>query len=93
MSAHTVQQATPAQYWYRSLPSSQVLDKDSDEESVGMQEEEEETHRQGHGVLSKVGVLSTPPRRRNVDDEARLTSSALRGGAAKGLLSLSQASS
>lgn len=89
MSAHTVQQATPAQYWYRSLPSSQALDKDSDEESVVEPEEK----MKGQNVLPKAGVLSTPPRRRNLDEEARLTSSALRGGAAKGLLSLSQASS
>ncbi|KAJ4418177.1 hypothetical protein N0V82_005752 [Gnomoniopsis sp. IMI 355080] len=97
MSAHTVQRATPAQYWYRSLPSSQVvLDKDSDEESVVEQAQEQEQAQGevvGQSVLPRGRVLVTPPRVRTVDEEARLTSSALRGGAAKGLLSLSQASS
>lgn len=98
MSAHTVERATPAQYWYRSLPSSQTVEKDSDddgeEKSVEEEGEEEEKEKEvDDRVLPKLGVVSTPRRRGSVDDEAWLTSSALRGGAAKGLLSLSQASS
>lgn len=93
MSAHTVQRTTPAQYWYRSLPASQTLGKDSDDESEVDVEEEHGQNRAGQGVLQKVGLLSTPPKRRNVEEEERLMSSGLRGGAAKGLLSLSQASS
>lgn len=94
MSAHTVQRTTPAQYWYRSLPTSQTLDKDSDDESVVDAEEVHGEDRAGQGVLrQKSGVLSTPPKRRNMEEEERLMSSGLRGGAAKGLLSLSQASS
>lgn len=105
MSAHTVQRTTPAQYWYRSLPASQTLDKDSDDgddddenESVEDREGERGTRLEQSALLQKSGVLSTPPKRRNLEEEeeeeeARLMSSGVRGGAAKGLLSLSQASS
>lgn len=93
MSAHTVQRTTPAQYWYRSLPASQTLDKDSDDDDESAVEEDGEG-KAGQGVLlQKARVLSTPPKRRNMEEEERLMSSGLRGGAAKGLLSLSQASS
>lgn len=99
MSAHTVERATPAQYWYRSLPSSQsqTLDKDSDDADEGEEAEEggvAEGREEGRSrVVPRVGIASTPGRRGSGDEESRLTSSALRGGAAKGLLSLSQASS
>ncbi|CAN8097203.1 unnamed protein product [Discula destructiva] len=94
MSAHTIERATPVQYWYRSLaPSRQRVASSSQEEVDGESGDDME-------VLPKVvGGMVTPPRKRSdVDDEddqeeVRLTSSGLRGGAAKGLLSLSQASS
>lgn len=69
-----------------------MVDRDSDDE----EEEREGGVDEGQGestVLPKLGVVSTPRRRRSGDEDAWLTSSALRGGAAKGLLSLSQASS
>lgn len=78
MSAHTIQQATPAQYWYRSsgrYRAQAQVDPD-DEERLP--------------ALSPSASESTPRKGRRTDDEERLTSSALRGGAAKGLLSLSQ---
>lgn len=84
MSAHTVERATPVQYWYRSLVP--ALSSSSQEEAEGG----ENANEGGGGA----GGLVTPPRKwRGPEEEARLTSSGLRGGAAKGLLSLSQASS
>lgn len=124
MSAHMIQQSTPAQQWYRSrgtpLPGKDHHDcvvavaeeeKQRDEEqqeddgSTGDKvaggardpsppaETETETERNVLPRLPAPSAVSTPRKRRNEDeDEARLTSSALRGGAAKGLLSLSQGS-
>lgn len=87
MSAHTVQRATAVQYWYRSLAPPVLLSS-----SQQMEEESEEGE---EGVLLPRGGMITPPRKRlgMEEQEVRLSSSGLRGGAAKGLLSLSQASS
>lgn len=116
MSAHTIQRATPAQYWYRS---SQLVQRGNAEagDDAGDEEEEEEEEKaeQNRGAADAADaggassllslekntglpemprpVVSTPKRYRNAaDEEVWLTSSALRGGAAKGLLSLSQGS-
>lgn len=117
MSAHTIQRATPAQYWYRSshfVQRGHVESEDELEDDNEGKKEERGDGAAGAGEASSLllspekkknnnnnnglpeltrPVVSTPKRYRNaVDDEVWLTSSALRGGAAKGLLSLSQAS-
>lgn len=113
MSAHTIERATPAQYWYRSstrITSSYVPlggrnygrtavgDSDDDEEEeIDISESEAVAAAEGDvEVLPKLlpsdAALTTPRKKRSEADEERLTSSALRGGAAKGLLSLSQGS-
>lgn len=95
MSAHTVQRATPAQQWYRrglggwggAVAAAPAAAAAAADEEV----EEEPVHHE-LPVLPRLppaapGVC-TPRRSRFVDED--LTSSAIRGGAAKGLLSLSQ---
>lgn len=155
MQAHTVQRATPAQYWYRSSRGSQgvaggpaaartghvasfavgesvvgetgtaraasVLDEVVSMDGEENDEEEEEEEGDDEEVEVEIGrghddeemdeddedenddddeadapvlpVLSTPRKGSGgpaEDEVERLTSSGLRGGAAKGLLSLSQ---
>lgn len=117
MSAHTIERATPVQYWYRSSaahyasshapirrrhPPAEDADKDEEDEMhistrEGAAEEEGEEDGDLEAALPKLPPPSdaapmTPRRTRSEADEETLTSSALRGGAAKGLLSLSQGS-
>lgn len=111
MSAHTIERATPVQYWYRSSarkhqPSSYVPplldarkchlapeDSDEDEDEILDVSEEGEREEAEEETLPKLdATLTTPRKKRSEADEEKLTSSALRGGAAKGLLSLSQGS-
>lgn len=105
MSAHTVERATPAQYWYRlggrprreyELSKTVVLSESEDEgddevEPEHADEDDEEGVRLPELDAAAAAAVTTPQRKRFGEfDEERLTSSALRGGAAKGLLSLSQ---
>lgn len=91
MSAHTIQRATPAQYWYRSGRRAQAGPDDDEEAEERREEEEEEEEEEARLPELAPGASELTPRKgRRTDDEERLTSSALRGGAAKGLLSLSQ---
>lgn len=119
MSAHTIERATPVQYWYRSSaahnasshapirrrhhhPAEDAGKVEEDEVHIiskreGAAEEEEEEDGDLEAALPKLlppsdAAPMTPRRSRSEADEETLTSSALRGGAAKGLLSLSQGS-
>lgn len=100
MSAHTIQRSTPAQQWYRSRTPPGSTDVAVAVVAAAAAAEEGPSHDRAAGkpsppeknVLPTPSVLSTPRKRRNEEEEVRLTSSALRGGAAKGLLSLSQGS-
>lgn len=118
MPAHTVQRATPAQYWYRSsraqmqrmdfaagVPPArgQLSRAEEDDEGEGEAKEKEQTRNdvdadddEDDDAESMVlPALSTPRKGSGgpaEDEVERLTSSGLRGGAAKGLLSLSQGS-
>lgn len=102
MSAHTVERSTPAQQWYRlandrrttvaaavsSLPAQVARDGD---DGGRMSPPPSEKHVLPRLSSASMSIVSTPRRQRDADEES-LTSSALRGGAAKGLLSLSQGS-
>lgn len=100
MSAHTIHRATPAQYWYRSatrVSSSALVERDiaeSDEEDIGGEDAARTTPVEKNALpkLHTASTVLTPRKSNNEIDEEKLTSSALRGGAAKGLLSLSQGS-
>lgn len=123
MSAHTIERATPVQYWYRSsarkplpchaprndYPSRHAttakdnLDEDDEEDEIDLVEGDKaeggtarEVDDEEEAALPKLSpsdaAFTTPRKNRNEMDEEKLTSSALRGGAAKGLLSLSQGS-
>lgn len=119
MSAHTIERATPVQYWYRSCarrPSSfaplggrgshrtpRVRDDDDNEDDDDEMNDgpergdasaaEGDVDEEGLPTLSPSdAALTTPRKKRSEADEEKLTSSGLRGGAAKGLLSLSQGS-
>lgn len=92
MSAHTVERTTPAQYWYRSSRGCGAGARIHDTREVKREEEPS-----SGDVMALPALLSTPRKRMVGSAEAdevekRLTSSGLRGGAAKGLLSLSQGS-
>lgn len=106
MSAHTVERSTPAQQWYRlasdrrttvaaavsSLPAQAVREVARDGDDGGrMSPPPSEKHVLPRLSSASMSIVSTPRRQRDADEES-LTSSALRGGAAKGLLSLSQGS-
>lgn len=107
MSAHTVERSTPAQQWYRlandrkttaavaaatSLPA-QARDGDGSTRGMSPPPDKHVLPRLSSASMS---IVSTPRHRQSrdaeEDEEESLTSSALRGGAAKGLLSLSQGS-
>lgn len=105
MSAHTVERSTPAQQWYRlandrkttaaaavaSLPAQAGRESARDGEgSTGMSPPPADKHVLPRLSSASMSIVSTP-RQRDADEES-LSSSALRGGAAKGLLSLSQGS-
>lgn len=105
MSAHTIERTTPAQYWYRSsarrsssyAPINHHLteDSDKDEDDIDIPDRnaaEEEDLEALPKLSPSEAALTTPRKNRSEADEEKLTSSALRGGAAKGLLSLSQGS-
>lgn len=105
MSAHTIERTTPAQYWYRSSARKPSLyapinhypadDSDKDEEDkidIPDREAAEEDLETLPKLTPSDAALTTPRKNRSEADEEKLTSSALRGGAAKGLLSLSQGS-
>ncbi|KAJ0116524.1 hypothetical protein J7T55_007504 [Diaporthe amygdali] len=98
MSAHTVERSTPAQQWYRlgndrriaaSLPAQAGRDMARDGVDMSPATEKHILPRLSSASLS---IVSTPHKHRDAEEEDMLTSSALRGGAAKGLLSLSQGS-
>ncbi|KAK7736892.1 hypothetical protein SLS63_003241 [Diaporthe eres] len=108
MSAHTVERSTPAQQWYRlandrkttaaaaaaaSLPAQAGREAPRDGEgSTGMSPPPADKHPLPRLSSASMSIVSTPRHRQRDADEESLTSSALRGGAAKGLLSLSQGS-
>lgn len=114
MTAHTVQRATPAQYWYRSSRAQiqrvdvatavltargKVSGGDEDEGgevAVDKEMKDDDDDDDDDDVDdAMLPVLSTPRKGSGgpgEDEVERLTSSGLRGGAAKGLLSLSQGS-
>lgn len=107
MSAHTVERSTPAQQWYRlandrkttaaaavaSLPAQAGREAARDGEgSAGMSPPPADKHVLPRLSSASMSIVSTPRHRQRDADEESLTSSALRGGAAKGLLSLSQGS-
>ncbi|KAI3399866.1 hypothetical protein diail_5377 [Diaporthe ilicicola] len=95
MSAHTVERSTPAQQWYRMANDRKVTATALPAHAGGS------TARDGDGQPEKhilprlssasLSIVSTPRHKQwDAEEEERLTSSALRGGAAKGLLSLAQ---
>lgn len=106
MSAHTVERSTPAQQWYRlandrkttaaaaasSLPA-QARDGNGSARGMSPPADKHVLPRLSSASMS---IVSTPQHKQSrdaeEDEEESLTSSALRGGAAKGLLSLSQGS-
>lgn len=108
MSAHTVERSTPAQQWYRlandrkttvasgvaSLPTQVGRESTRDKaDGARMSPPPSDKHVLPRLSSASMSIVSTPRRtQRDADDEESLTSSALRGGAAKGLLSLSQGS-
>lgn len=104
MSAHTVERSTPAQQWYRlandrktmaaSLPAQAGREaaRDGDGSAAGMSPPPADKHVLPRLSSASMSIVSTPRHRQRDADEESLTSSALRGGAAKGLLSLSQGS-
>lgn len=99
MSAHTVERSTPAQQWYRlandrktTAAAGREVTRDGDC-SAGMSPPPSDKHVLPRLSSASMSIISTPRhRQREAEDEESLTSSALRGGAAKGLLSLSQGS-
>lgn len=104
MSAHTVERSTPAQQWYRlasdrkttaaaAAAAGREVTRDGDC-SAGMSPPPSDKHVLPRLSSASMSIISTPRHRQREaeDEEESLTSSALRGGAAKGLLSLAQGS-
>jgi len=105
MSAHTVERSTPAQQWYRlasdrkttaaAAAATSLPARDGDGSTWGMSPPADK-HVLPRLSSASMSIVSTPRRgQRDAEEDEEdesLTSSALRGGAAKGLLSLSQAS-
>lgn len=104
MSAHTVERSTPAQQWYRLASDRKTTAVAAAASPLPAQAGRGAAHAAGMSppptdkhVLPRLSsaslsIVSTPRRQREAEEDESLTSSALRGGAAKGLLSLSQGS-
>lgn len=98
MSAHTVERSTPAQQWYRlandrkTTAAAAVTSLPSQAGREAGMSPPPDKHVLPRLSSASMSIVSTPHKQRDADDEESLTSSALRGGAAKGLLSLSQGS-
>ncbi|KAG6365320.1 hypothetical protein INS49_006929 [Diaporthe citri] len=98
MSAHTVERSTPAQQWYRlandrkTTAAAAVTSLPSQAGREAGMSPPPDKHVLPRLSSASMSIVSTPRHRQRDADEESLTSSALRGGAAKGLLSLSQGS-